>query len=174
MATMRFSVTLPKADRVHHINEDDVLVVLSRLPTEFQAQLRAVHFNDRSWGGRCLGYVNQGRREIGLCALPPRISLSRFIVKGYGSPPEFGAIRGRQRPALAIRRFMLYDVFLHELGHLQIIDAAAKSPRRRFAMERCAEDFALRWRRELWSRHFVHADAVHNPPDAQESARWNQ
>jgi hypothetical protein len=114
-----FSVLCPAADRAHHVREDDVRVVLSRLPQDVWHRLRGVHFNDRSWGGRVLGYVNRGRRDIALCALPPRISLARFLIRGEASPQEFGASRGRQWPAVAIRRLLLYDTFLHELGHLQ-------------------------------------------------------
>jgi hypothetical protein len=165
---VKFSVSRPKADRVYHVNEDDVRVVLSRLPLDVCQRLRAVHFNDRSWGARTLGYVNRGRREIGLCALPPRMSLARFLFRGESSPQEFGAARGRQWPALAIRRLLLYDVFLHELGHLQVTNEVAKAERRKFAMEKCAREFALHWRRLLWSKPFSHPDPVHNPPSLEE------
>jgi hypothetical protein len=63
---------------------------------------------------------------------------------------------------------MLYEVFLHEVGHLQVVDDAAKSIRRRFAHETRAEEFAEHWRRELWSRPFDHSDAVHGRPSAAE------
>lgn len=138
-------------------------MVLSRLPPDAYERLRAVHFNDRSRGARTLGYVNMGHREIAICALPPRISLSRFLVRGQ-SPAAFGAERGAQWPALAVRRFMLYDVFLHELGHLQLVKPRNKDPRRRFAMERLAQEFADGWRRALWAEHFDHPDPVHNSP----------
>jgi hypothetical protein len=168
VANVSFSVALPKGDHIHPVNENDVRAVLSRLPLEVWHRLRAVHFNDRSRGVRVLGYVNRGRREIALCALPPRVSLTRFILRGEGSPLDFGAQRGHQWPALAIRRFMLYDVFLHELGHLQVINERTKSERRKFAMETRANEFARRWRRLLWSQPFVHADPVHNAPGAEE------
>jgi len=164
---IRFSVLAPGCDRVHHIGADDVRIVLSRLPIEAKDRLRAVHFNDRSRGGRILGYVNRGRREIALCALPPRISFTRALVRGQ-SPQQFGATRGRQWPPLAIRRFMLYDVLLHELGHLQIIDEKATSIRRKFAHETRAEQFATHWCKSLWSEPFEHADPVHNPPSKAE------
>lgn len=70
-------------------------------------------------------------------------------------------------PALAIRRFMLYDVFLHELGHLQVI-SEARSDRLKYAREKLAEDFATAWRHELWSSRFDHADPVHNRPPPEE------
>jgi hypothetical protein len=166
---LRFSVTIPGADRIHHVNEQDVRIVLDRLPPALLTRLRAVHFNDKSRGARCLGYVNQGRREIALCALPPRMSLTRFLVKTQ-TPEQFGAKRGQKWPALAIRRFMLYDVFLHELGHLRLIDTNASSDRLKFALEKLAQDFAMEWCNRLWSEPFVHSDPVHNPPSPEELA----
>lgn len=165
--TIRFSDSPPKGDRIHHITADDVRVVLSRLPDEIHHRLRAVHFNDQSRGARTLGYVNRGRREIALCALPPRISLTRFLVKGQ-SPELWGARRGTQWPRLAVRRFMLYDTFLHELGHLQVVNENAKSVRRKFAMETLAKEFANHWRRELWKQDFEHPDPVHFPASQAE------
>jgi hypothetical protein len=83
----------------------------------------------------------------------------------------FGAKRGRKWPALAIRRFILYTVFLHELGHLQIIDRDARTERRKYAMETKAQKFAVDGRaRLLWSERFDHPDPVHNPPSAVELA----
>src|SRR5947209_3045874 len=145
---VRFPISRPGADRIHHVTEPDVRVVLSRLPRELWQRLRSVHFNDRSIGARRLGSV-RGHREIALCALPPRMSLTRFLVKGQ-TPEAFGAKRGRQWPGLAIRRFLLYDVFLHELGHLQVVDPEAESDRLIFAREKLAEEFAMAWCETLW------------------------
>jgi hypothetical protein len=69
-----------------------------------------------------------------------------------------------------MRRFVLYDVFLHELGHLQLVDQGARSERLKFARERLAHEFAADWRHRLWSEAFDHADPVHNPPSAEELA----
>src|SRR5438128_2247460 len=121
MRRIRFSTSPAYCDRRHWLTENDVRVLLSRLPFDAYERLRAVHFNDRSRGVRTLGYVNRGRREITICALPPRVSLSRFLVRGQ-SPATFGARRGAQWPKLAVRRYVLYDVFLHELGHLQLVN----------------------------------------------------
>jgi hypothetical protein len=162
-----FSVREPRCDRVHHITEADVRIVLSRLPSEARDRLCAIHFNDTSRGGKRLGYVNRGRREIALCALPPRISFTRFLVRGQ-FPQQFGAKRGKQWPRMAIRRFMLYDVLLHELGHLQIIDEKAASVRRKFAMETRAQQFGMYWCNLLWAEIFDHPDPVHNPPTKDE------
>jgi len=166
---VKFSVSTPRADRVHHVNEADVRIVLSRLPVELWRRLRAVHFNDQSRGGRVFGYVNRGRREIALCALPPRMSLTRSLAKGW-TPEQFGATPGRKWPALAIRRFLLYDVFLHELGHLQMVNGRAQRNRLRFAREKLAHDFATEWCSRLWSERFDHPDPVHNPPKPEELA----
>lgn len=154
---------------MHHLSEGDIRVVLERLPYEERNRLRAVHFNDQSRGGRILGYVTGGRREIAMCSLPPRMSLARFLVKGE-SPRYWGARRGAQWSALAIRRYLLYDVFLHELGHLQVINPDAKSVRRKFAMETKAEEFAAFWRGRLWAEPFDHPDPVHRPPSREELA----
>ena len=155
-------------DRIHYVNENDVRIILSRLPKEVYSRLKCVHFNDHSMGVRRLGYTNRGRREIAICALPPRVSLSRFLIPRKQSPKQFGACRGAQWPTLAIRRFMLYDVFLHELGHLQIIHERSKDERRKFAVETKAQEFADFWRKKLWSVNFDHPDPVHNPPTEEE------
>ena len=168
-APIRFTASPPGGDRVHHAREEDVRVLLGRLPAELYRRLRAVHFNDRSRGGRMFGYVTRGRREIALCALPPRMSLTRSLVHGE-APEEFGARRGVKWPPLAVRRFMLYDLFLHELGHMQVVDAATRSDRLKFARERLANEFAAEWRHRLWAESFDHADPVHNAPSAQELA----
>jgi hypothetical protein len=59
---------------------------------------------------------------------------------------------------------MLYDTFLHELGHLQLINEKGRSERLKFAREKCAEAFADEWRRRLWSAYYDHPDPVHNGP----------
>jgi tetratricopeptide (TPR) repeat protein len=152
--------------RRHYANENDVKVVLSRLPPELWARVKEIHFSDDSECAQWLGNVStKGRREINLCALPLRVSLRRIAGK---SAEEFGAITGSQWPTLAVRRFQLYDTLLHEIGHLQIIYPKAANPNRKFADEPKAEEFADFWRKKLWSRHFDHPDPVHNPPSKQE------
>lgn len=164
---VQFSSSRVKCDRVYHVTVDDVRIVLARLPHEVTRRLRRVHFNDRSRGARVLGYVNPGRREIALCALPPRMSLTRFLARGQ-SPRQFGARRCTQWPTLAIRRFLLYDLLLRELGGLQIVDEHARSVRRKFAMETKARAFAMTWRKTLWAQPFEHEDPVHSAPNAAE------
>jgi tetratricopeptide (TPR) repeat protein len=169
MPALRITVSPPGGDRVHHVTPDDIRVVLSRLPADVCGRLKAVHLNDRCSGVRRLGYVNRARRELALCACPPRLSLARFLVRGQ-SPGRFGARRGRQWPGLAVRRFLLYDVLLHELGHLQPVDVRARSSRRRFAGETLAQAFAMRWCATLWAEPFDHPDPVHNRPTPAEFA----
>jgi hypothetical protein len=164
---VKFSQSIPGADRLHYVNAEDVRIVLSRLPLELWQRLRMVHFNDRSRGARVFGYVNHGRREIALCALPPRMSLRRALVKGQ-TPAQFGAKIGHKWPVLAVRRFMLYDVFLHELGHLQPIEERVHSPRLGFAREKLAQTFAVEWCNRLLGEHFPHPDPVHNAPTPEE------
>jgi len=98
---VNFSQFILGADRLHYVNAEDVRIVLSRLPLEFWQRLRTVHFNDRSHGARVFGYVNRGRRDIALCALPPRLSLRRVLVKGQ-TPAQFGAKPGHKWPVLAV------------------------------------------------------------------------
>lgn len=116
-----------------------------------------------------IGSEFSGRREITLCALPPRIGLTTALHKRQ-SAEEFGAERGQKWPRLAVRRFMLYYVFLHELGHLQLINKHAPSARRKFADETLAHAFAIDWRHKLWSESFQHIDPVHLPPAQLEIA----
>jgi hypothetical protein len=103
------------------------------------------------------------------------VSLSKFLVRRSlskalhrRSPREFGALSGHQWPELAVRRFMLYYVFLHELGHLQIVDPKARRTRRKFASERIAQEFSDEWRDRLWANRFEHVDPVHNRPSRAE------
>lgn len=175
MQRIRYSYSRVGATRRHYLTAEDVHVLLSRLPMETWSRLRAVHFNDRGRGCRVVGYVNMGHREIAICALPIRTSLTRFQVGRattkyclHRSSRTFGAIRGQQWTELAIRRYLLYNTFLHELGHLQMVDAKAKRLKRRFAGEAKAQEFADYWRTKLWLRHFDQNDPVHNPPTASE------
>jgi hypothetical protein len=69
---------------------------------------------------------------------------------------------------MSMRGFLLYDVLLHELGHLQVVDESRPSEKLRFAHEKLAHAFAQNWRRQLWSSPFPHDDPVHNPPRLKE------
>ena len=65
---------------------------------------------------------------------------------------------------------MLYNVLLHEIGHLQLIDLKSPSERLKYAREKLAQKFAVEWCERLWSRRFEHPDPVHNPPSQEEFA----
>jgi hypothetical protein len=172
MRDIKFTFSRTGAGRKHYLNEEDVRVLLSRLPEELWEKLQAVHFNDRAWGRRCLGYVTRGHREITICALPGRVSLSSYVT--HRSIRPFGAVRGRQWPEIAVRRFMLYDVFFHELGHLQIVLPKAARLRRKFASETKAQEFADYWRKKLWLDRFDHVDPVHNEATREDFEQLNQ
>src|SRR5262249_59463945 len=128
---------------------------------------RGGHCVDGGRGAGVLVYRSRGRREIALCSLPAWIGLTKALRMGH-TPEQFGAKPGQKWPILAIRRFLLYDVFLHELGHLQLIDDHARSERLKFARERRAEEFAVEWCARLWSEPFAHPDPVHGPPSPEE------
>ena len=163
---IKYTYTQPRELRRHYIDEQDVQVLLERLPSEVWSRLRTVHFNDAGLGVRRLAYTASSRREIAICALPPNVSLSRYLVRR--SPRTFGAVRGAQWSERAVRRYLLYDVVLRELGHLQIIDEKAKNDRRRFADDTKAQEFANQWRARLWEEPFDHPEPIHNPPSTLE------
>jgi hypothetical protein len=181
MRDIKFTYSRTRSGRKHYLNEGDVRILLSRLPDEVWQRLREVHFNDRARGFRVAGYVNMGRRDIAICAMPFRVSMTKFLAHPRStlnrlrrSPHEYGAIRGRQWPELAVRRFMLYDVFLHELGHLQIVNPNATRVKRMFASESKAQEFADCWRTWLWSKWFDHSDPVHNRATGEELEQQNK
>jgi hypothetical protein len=151
--------------RRHYLTAVDVETLLSRLPESLWSRLREVYFNDRSRGNRVLGYVTGGRRTITICALPGGISLGCAMVCRRLSAAEFGAPARGRWPEAAVRRYLLYNTFLHEIGHLQVARPDVKRTRRRFASETLAQSFANRWRRRLWQETFDHPDPVHNAPD---------
>ena len=166
--TVQFTQSSTSGGRIHYLQPEDVLTLLDRLPADLYERLTRVHFNDCALGNRRLGYVTRGRDEITICALPVNVSLGRLCVRPRIPACTFGAPARGQWPSIAVRRCMLYDVFLHELGHLQMINPRSKSIRRQYAGERKAQEFANRWRESLWSTPFDHPDPVHNPPAEEE------
>lgn len=158
-------------DVVKYISQQDIEIVKQRIPKEFCTRLREIFIWGESYGVKQLGWVTKkGRRDVNLCVfLPYRVSLRQFLVKGQ-SALEFGTpIRGQWTP-WAVRRFLLYDVFLHEIGHLQIIDSKNSNNNRKFASEPKAQEFADNLRRELWETQFDHLDPIHNSPQDDELA----
>ena len=160
MSRIKYSYTQPKERRKHYLEGQDIEVLLNRLPPGLWSRLRGPFQRP---GER---EPNLGLRESRTSgdyhfAPPPNVSLSRCLTRR--SPRLFGAIRGYQWPERAVRRFMLYDVFLHELGHLQVVDAKADTVRRQFASETKAQEFADEWCARLWAEPFAHPDPIHNP-----------
>lgn len=163
MTQIEFVIRPPRDNRLHHLTPADLQFVLSRLPPEVYARLETVHFVDMGKRLRELGCVQPGHREIALCALPPTISLNGFMFPGQ-EPGTYGASWEAAWPSVAIRRFLLYDVFLHELGHMQLVLSKNGPPRKRFADEVQAHEFALAWRERLWSTPCDSTDPAHRAP----------
>lgn len=155
-------------DLVAYINTSEIDLVVERVPAEYRTRLRDI-FRLRSSDAKILGSVStRGRRDIDLtAALPIRVSLGRYLHGGQ-SPEEFGAPERGQWPPWSVRRFLLYDVLFHEIGHLQIIDGKASHVNRKFASETRAQEFADELRRSLYSKPFDHGDPIHNRPTAAE------
>ena len=168
MRAIRFTHKPTDGGRVHYLDPDDVLVLLRRLPEETWSRLLDVHFCDNARGNRTLGYVTSGRRDIAICALPKNVSLGRACRMDGVSPRQYGALPRRQWPKRAVRRYMLYTTFLHEIGHMQVVKPEANDARRKFASETRAQQFADMWRKRLWSKRFEHPDPIHNPPTTEE------
>jgi hypothetical protein len=159
---------MQETHREHLINylfSSEVDLVLSRVSDDLKGRLGDVDLRGNHLGMRRLGYVmTRGRRDITLCTrLPPRVSLRGFLHSGQ-SAAEFGAPTRGQWPPWSVRRFLLYDVLLHELGHLQLVRPAGRSWRRRYADERLADEFARDLRRDLFAHHLEHPDPIHNSP----------
>jgi hypothetical protein len=156
-------------DLIRYISGKDIEIVKGRIPEEFRYRLRDVFINYTSFGGKQLGWVTSfGRRDINLCAfLPHRISLGRYLTRGQKASEFGGTARGQWIP-WAVRRFLLYEVFFHEVGHLQIIHPRNSNNNRKFASETKAQEFADNLRRELWKTSFEHPDPVHNSPQPDE------
>ena len=156
---------------VSYVSTEDIKIALGRVPVALCSRLRHVYMSRLSLGVRRLGSVRRrGRRDITLYSmLPPRVSLRRFVYRGQAAS-EFGAPARGQWPPWAVRRFLLYDVLLHEIGHLQVVDAKSTSFDRRYASETLAQRFADELRRELWCQPFDHPDPIHGPPSDAEFA----
>lgn len=162
----------PKVHLIRYISIQEIRLVLSRVPQHYRKRVRHIFLENKCRGVRQLGCViKNSRRDIWIYPwLPPRVSLKRFLYRGQ-SAVEFGAPNVGQWTPWAVRRFLLYDVVLHELGHLQEIHPKKKDWRRRFAGESKAEEFADYWRRCLFAEdNFQHEDLVHFAPTEEELA----
>ena len=164
MPALRFVVhPIRFGDRIYRVTPEEVRYVLNRLPKEVWGFVRTIYFRDAKGSRGCLGYASPKDSSLTLTALPRRVSFAHYCERQECRPEEFGASFGRQWPDLAVRRFLLYYVLLHELGHLQRI------PSGRTPGERMAREFGHYWRDQLWSFPFADSkDPVHMPPPLKE------
>lgn len=169
MPALRFVVhPIRFGDRIYRVTPDEVRSVLNRLPREVWGFVRTVYFRDAIGQRGCLGYACFRDSSLTLTALPRRFSFSRYCERQECRPEEFGATFGRQWPELAVRRFLLYYVLLHELAHLQKLPGGGNPG------ERMAREFAHYWREQLWSYPFDDSkDPVHLPPPLKEQQPAN-
>jgi hypothetical protein len=164
-------------DLVSYVATHEVDLVVERVPAEYRSRLRDI-FQKLCADAKVLGRVStRGRRDIDLATrLPVRVSLRQYLYAGQ-SAAEFGAPERGQWPPWAVRRFLLYDVLLHEIGHLQVVEPKASNIVRKFASETRAREFADALRRKLYSEPFEHIDPIHNEPTQAELAMldvWNR
>jgi|GEM_PF-4884861 len=161
------------SDLYQYLHREDILVLLNRLPLKEYEHLRSVTFKTCK-GGNAFGRVYSKRiTGIIICDIASRISIS------HPKPTkdclfEYGAIQSLKWPTIAVRRFMLYDVFLHELRHTQIIHPEKKETRYKIPKERLAHEYADYWRGELYQEKFDHPDPVHNLPSEEEKEKLQQ
>src|SRR5690349_11620800 len=142
---------------VSYVSLNDIQIVLDRIPADLRSRVREVFLSNKNYAVRVLGSVRtRGRRDITLyTVLPARVSLREYLGKGRNAA-EFGAPRRGQWPPWAVRRFLLYDTLLHEIGHLQLVRPKGRGWNRKFASETLAKDFATTWRRDLYATPFDH------------------
>ncbi len=153
----------------HFVEEADLRVVLSRLHASDWERLKRVVLRRQIGDDRRLGLATGPERtEVHLCALPHRLDLTPYLASDQEAE-SFGALAGRNWPASAVRRFMLYGVFLQELGHLQVLRPDAASSRHHYASAAHASAFARERREQLWSSPCGHADVAHRPASKEET-----
>jgi len=149
---------------VRFIDQHDVEAVLDQLPAAEKSRLGQVIFRS-SAATRTLGYVtDRGRRDIVLASrLPPRVSLRGYMYAGHRAI-DYGAPARGQWPPWAVRRYLLFGVLLHELGHLQQVSTNQPGALGGYASETKADEFSLRWRDALWAAGSPTPDPAHHPP----------
>ncbi|MEM8523532.1 MAG: hypothetical protein AAGG68_02755 [Bacteroidota bacterium] len=165
--------TYEASDLYRYLRREDVLILLNRLPVEEYAHLKSVTFKTCE-GADAYGFVYH-RRPTGIviCDQSRRTTI-RTISAKRGSLEEFGALNNIKWPTLAIRRYLLYHTFLHELRHTQLLENGKKRTRDKMPLEKQANEYADYWRGELYQNHFEHPDPVHNLPSEAEKERLQQ
>lgn len=142
-------------DFYHPCDGSDYLALLNRLPEQITNNVRAIVLRrtpklDEAWG------VEARKRYF--CVILNSFRKSREMV--WSKPPNDGTkshyapwcenwIESTNKWVLKwsveeVRRYYLYHLFLHELGHINQPWSNSRSKREKFA-----ENFALTWARKL-------------------------
>jgi hypothetical protein len=146
----------PSAAYYHPCRGEDYLAVLGRLPAELRAGVRAIVLRRTPRLDAELGI--EARRRFGCVILN---AFPRSLLMGWDGPPTLAARRhyGRwcsgawwdidgkvqlQWTEVEVRRYYLFHLFLHEVGHIN--QPRFHAARRR---EEYAENFALEWAAQL-------------------------
>ena len=74
MKKLTFSYHKPGGDRRHYVTEDEVRIVLDRLPAAVCERLKTVHFNDRWREVIVLDMSRAARCDQPLCVAPASAS----------------------------------------------------------------------------------------------------
>lgn len=128
------------------IREDDVKLVLEKLPADSWSRFQVVHYHDAERGIRWIGYVNREKRQIAISPLPSGVRRIRFVVGGGTKAPQSKLPKRRAR----IQNDMLFDVFVDDVGRLQIIDEK-KLRVRAHPFDAPAIPYTDYWRLKLWT-----------------------
>lgn len=154
----------PSRDFIHPASPEDIAELLAALPPEDLAGLVGITLRRVPWRGYdaddSFGYYDPHDREISLRAFPADL---RLYTDQRGPTErerrEFDPFcqnwqRGRHGWYLqwdedSLRRFYLYDVLLHEIGHHVADRGKPVGKTRRSANEAFAHDYARHWRRTL-------------------------
>jgi len=156
-----------RGDLHRFVTKEDILTLLNRLPLEEYQQLKTVTF-ETCGGAYQFGYVFYKRvKGIVLCDQPLRMGMKEADAK-RGHLIEYGGLNNMKWPIIAIRRYMLYNVFLHELRHTHIVNPHKKLTRHKIPFEKLANEYSDFWRGELYKDKFDHHDPVHNLPTLDE------
>lgn len=162
-----FHEKMVRGDLYRYVTKEDVLILLNRLPLKEYEHLKTVTF-DTCIGAYKFGYVSYKRvNGIVLCDQPQRMAMRGADAK-RGHLTEYGGLNNIKWPTMAVRRYMLYNVFLHELRHTQIVKPNKKHIWEKTPNEKLANEYSDHWRGTLYSQHFDHPDPVHNLPTEEE------
>jgi hypothetical protein len=165
VAAPRVSVHRPPPGFLHPATRAEVQALLREAGEECTYGLRAVHLGAPA-------HLDGGRLRFGRLIVPGIIVLAAqaappWVLPGRLPAAEQERLRrsgaevslagdGAQTvvawPAGMLRRFVLFDVLLHELGH-HVLQHQRRAPARRIVRTRdheaCAERLARRWRERL-------------------------